>query len=386
MSAPSRTSSVLFAALLLPVSATAQPYTARVVAMPAGATEYTAGAVQARVGEPVQLAVVLLGPRRAVFADVPSVTIDGRRVVPRGSLPAGARVQWIQVEPRRAHVDHPSPNPGLDSFSNAVLFGPRHGRWLGYDRLEYTATAVAPSRDVTADGATIRVRAAHPTDTTHDTHGGAGSVWYAAEITLADGTIVRTPDHRSVERPGLSRDVQRVSFRASDDYVGWLGTYFHTTSVFASNGPTDETHQSDRYTGADCADVLIGALRASGRREAHYTSVAGIGEYARAYTGVLRITDEGVFDRAGAPVTLRWGAEVSPGDLVTIDYADDPDNSLPRDWDHIGALVEDRGTTGVFDARDILRHMGGHGLEDTPVVHGGPMRVVLWRWRPRARR
>lgn len=386
MSALSHTSAILFAALSLPVSATAQPYTARVVAMPAGASDYTTGAVQARVGESVQLAVILQGPRRAVFADVPSVMIDGRRVVPRGSLPAGARVRWMQVEPRRAHVDHPSPNPGLDSFSNAVLFGPRHGRWLGYDRLEYTAAEVAASRDVSVDGATLRVLAAHPTDATHDTHGGAGSVWYAAEITLANGTVVRTPDHQAVERPGLSRDVQRVSFRASDDYVGWLGTYFHTTSVFASNGSTDETHQSDRYTGSDCADVLIGALRASGRREAHYTSVAGISEYARAYTGVLRITEAGVFDRTGAPVTLRWGAEVSPGDLVTIDYADDPDNSLPRDWDHIGALVEDRGTAGVFDARDILRHMGGHGLEDTPVVHGGPMRIVLWHWRPRARR
>lgn len=386
MSALSRTSSFLFVALSLPVSAFAQPYRARVVAMPSGASEHAAGSVQARVGDSVQLAVVLQGPRRAVYADVPSLVIDGRRVVPRGPFPAGARVRWVQVEPRRAHVDHPSLNPGLDSFSNAVLFGPRHGRWLGYDRLEYTATEVTPSRDVTVVGATLTVHAAHPTDASHDNHGGAGSVWYAAEVTLADGTVVRTPDHQSIERLGLSRDVQRVSFRAADDYVGWLGTYFHTTSVFASNGPTDETHQSDRYTGADCADVLIGALRASGRREVHYTSVAGISEYARAYTGVLRITAQGVFDQEGAPVTLRWGAEVSPGDLVTIDYADDPDNSLPRDWDHIGALVEDRGTSGVFDASDILRHMGGHGLEDTPVVHGGPMRIVLWRWRPRARR
>jgi len=154
------------------------------------------------------------------------------------------------------------------------------------------------------------------------------------------------------------------------------------TSVFGSNGPTAALHQADRYTGADCADVLVGALRASGRRELAYTSVAGIGEYARALTGPLRIDAGGLRDAAGAAVRLRWGAAVAAGDLVTIDYADDPDAALPRAWDHIGALVRDDGD-GVLSPNDTLRHMGGRGLEDSALVHGVPMRVVVWRWRAR---
>jgi len=363
--------------------ASAQPHnprlTARLVALAPGASTWSAAPVQARVGEEVRLSVVLDFGRGRLLGDVSPVALDGRARVVTGALPAGARVTWAQVEPRREHVTTPSPNPGVTSFSNAVLFGPRHGRWLGYDTLEYT------QRTLPGEGVTRALRAARPGDAAEDTHGGAGSTWLAAAVTLPDGTEVHTPDATSVDRLGLTREVMRVSFRADDSYGAWLSTYFHVTSVFGSNGPTAALHQADRYTGADCADVLVGALRASGRRELAYTSVAGIGAYARALTGPLRIDGGGLRDASGATVRLRWGTEVAAGDLVTIDYADDPDASLPRAWDHIGALVRDDGD-GALSPNDTLRHMGGRGLEDSALVHGGPMRVVVWRWRARARR
>ncbi len=379
---PMRPLVVALALSLATSTAFAQPRrprpTARVVALAPGASVWSTAPVQARVGEGVRFAVVLDAGRAGVFADVSPVTVDGRARTVLGGLPAGAQVRWAQVEPRREHVTTPSPNPDVTSFSNAVLFGPRHGRWLGYDTLEYT------QRTLDGDASTRTLDAAHSGDAAQDTHGGAGSAWLAATVTLADGTVVATPDARSVDRLGLAPTVMRVSFRSDDSYAGWLSTYFHVTSVFGSNGPTAALHQTDRYTGADCADVLVGALRASGRREVVYTSVAGIGEYARALTGPLRIDAEGLRDASGAAVRLRWGDELAAGDLVTIDYADDPGASLPRAWDHIGALVRDDGD-GVLSPGDTLRHMGGHGLEDTPLVHGGPMRVVVWRWRTRAR-
>lgn len=336
-------------AWLAPAAAGAQPVTVRVVAQTASG--WSTAPVQARVGEPVTLGV-------AAYA-------RGRRV----ALPDGATVRWRRVLPRTEHRDFPSLNPGLSSFSNAVLFGPRHGRWIGYDRLEYEAAPVAEQ------GPTLTLRRAG------DDHEGAGSAWYAADVTLPDGTIVRTPNEATVDALGLSPSVMRVSFRSGDDYLGWLSTYFHVASVFGSNGSSDATHQTDRYTGADCADVLIGALRASGLRAVRYTSVAGIHEYAAARSGVLRVeADGGVRDERG-PVALRWGSDVLPGDLVAIDYADDADHSLPRAWDHIGALVADTNGDGVLDGGDTLRHEGSHGLVDTPLRHAGAMRVALWRWR-----
>lgn len=376
-----RTPPLALAILLLPAAAWPQPWRARVVARAGASGAYSTDPVQARVGDAVDLAVVLLGPRGEVLADVPAVRVDGRARPVRSPLPRGASVRWLQVEPRREHVDFPPPNPGVTSFSNAALFGPRHGRWLGYDRLEYTQREVTPRDGVAVTGASLRVSAARPGDPSQDTHGGAGSSWLAAAVALPGGGEARTPDASLVDRLGLSASVMRVSFRADDGFAGWLSTYFNVTSVFGSNGPSAAAHQTDRYTGADCADALVEALRASGRRELRYTSVAGIGEYARALTGVLRVDAGGVTDDRGGHPRLRWGAEVRPGDLATIDYADDPGDDMPRAWDHIGALVRDADGDATLSPGDVLRHMAARGLEDTALLHGGPMHVVLWRWR-----
>jgi len=355
----------VLAALLATASAEAQPFPALVLAQGPGDPAPRPGPVQARRGEPVTLSVHLRHP--------------SGRLRP---LPEGATVRWLQVLPHTFHSVHPSPNPGLRSFSNAGLYGARHGRWIGYDRLEYDTLPLHPSPDHRPAGQRLVVTAAHPPAPERDIHAGLGSSWFAAEITLPDGTTLRTPDGTALDRLGLRPEVARVSFRPDDSYLGWLATYFHVTSVFGSNGPTDALHQSDRYTGADCADVLIGALRASGRRDAAYTSVAGIGRYALARSGVLRVERDGtVRGTDGAPTRLRWGVDLAPGDLVTIDYADDAGNELPRAWDHIAALVDDRNGDGVWDGSDFVRHMGPEGLVDTPLLHGGAMRVVVWRWR-----
>lgn len=343
----------------------AQPLTARVWARGAHDGALRPGPVQARRGETVTLAAQL-------------VDRAGRPV----PLPAGATVRWLQVLPRPYHTEHAPPNPGVRSFSNAGLYGARHGRWLGYDRLEYDTLPLAASPDHRPEGPVLRVTAARPPIAERDRHDGVGSSWFSAEIVLPDGRVVRSPDGADLDRLGLVPAVARVSFRRDDSYLGWLGTYFHVASVFGSNGPTDAEHQSDRYTGADCANVLVGALRAAGRRDAAYTSVAGIGRLAVARSAVLRALPDGTLRGAeGAAVALRWGDAVAPGDLVTLDYASDTGNLLPRAWDHIAALVSDANGDGVLDGGDLVRHMGPEGLVDTPLVHAGPMRVVLWRWR-----
>jgi hypothetical protein len=344
--------SLRWASIVVTLPAVLGAQSLRVVARTAARPAWSTRPVQARVGEEVMLTVMAASPRGALLP-----------------LPPAATVRWRRVVPRTEHREFPSPNPGLTSFSNAVLFGPRHGHWIGYDRLEYDTIALD------AVGATLSVRDAGPE------HGGAGSSWYAAEVTLADGRTLRTPDGASVDPLGLSPSVLRVSHRSGDDFLGWLSTYFHVTSVFGSNGGTDATHQTDRYTGADCADVMVGALRASGLRGVRYTSVAGIHEYATARSGVLRVEADGRIEGDRGAAGLRWGRDVLPGDLVTIDYAEDGGRSLPRAWDHIGALVADANGNGVLDGDDTLRHEGGAGLVDTRLRHAGAMRLVLWRWR-----
>jgi hypothetical protein len=278
------------------------------------------------------------------------------------------------------HTSTPAPNPDIPSFSNAVLTGPHHGEWLGFDTMEYDTVALSPSASIVIDGATVRVSAAHPTSHEQDVHGGAGSIWLAAIVTLPDGRVLATPDGTSVDRFGLRREVMRVSFRASDDYLGWLGTYFNVPNLFGSSGAHGD-FQPDRYVGADCADVLVAGRRAMGERFA-YASVAGIATYATPITDAFEQTATG-----SETVVLRWRADIQPGDLVTIGYENPGDDAeLPRAWDHIGALVRDADGDGVLSSGDIVRHMSFDGLSDDPLSVHGHVRLRVYRWRAAPRR
>ena len=312
-------------------------------------------ATHARVGEVVELRV--------------EVRRGGRWRAP----PEGSRVRWLRVRPHMQHVDTPPPNEGVAQYSNSVLFGPRHGRWLGYDTIEYES--------VPLEGPRIELAAARARITgSPDRADGAGTLWVAAEVALPDGTVARTPDADDTDRLGLEPAVARLTFRTGDDFLGWLSTYFGVPNVFGSTGP-----QADRYLGADCADVLVGARRASGDRRIRYASVSGIGRYARAVTPSLTLHPDGsITGEDGQPVELRWGDDVEPGDLLAIDFVRAGER-LPRAWDHIGALVgdgsPDRPADGLFDAHDRLRHMVPSGLVDWPLGQSAPIHFRVWRWK-----
>ncbi len=180
---------------------------------------------------------------------------------------------------------------------------------------------------------------------------------------------------------GLESAVMRVSFRQGDGFVGWLSAYFGVPYVFGSTPA-----QSERRVGIDCADVLVGARRRQTGRRLRYTSVRGMGRLAEPVSEVLLLDRDGtVRDAAGEPVSLRWGEDLRPGDMMAIDYANDgSDVVLPRAWDHIGVLLEDargEGSPGVLDGADVLRHMSLRGLTDEPLTGHGRIRLRIWRWK-----
>src|SRR5690606_20073828 len=71
-----------------------------------------------------------------------------------------ATLRWSRVEPRMEHVATPAPNQGISIYANAVVFGPRHGAWIGHDRLEYVESPIAAGDDRW----TIAVSDARPSD------------------------------------------------------------------------------------------------------------------------------------------------------------------------------------------------------------------------------
>jgi hypothetical protein len=329
--------------------------------------------VEVRVGDAVTLyAAVRAGG--LWYTDAPRVRgVSRRKVRPLSALADGVETTWSLVEPQMFHVTTAPPNVGNPAYSNSVLFGPGHGRWLGYDTLEYT------ERPLSHSGAALRITKATPTDPHLARNAGLGTMRYRISVVAPDGRSWQSPGADATSRTGIKNSVRRVSFRGGDDLVGWLESYFNVPNVFGSAG-VGRRHQTDRHQGADCADVIVGAARKAGAR-LPYTSVAGLHRHTRSVSDVLRITDGRLFDADEAEVELRWGKDLRKGDLVLIKYGVD---FTGRAWDHIAVLVSDRGLPGVLDPEDEVLHMGYlYGLVREPLGAQRPAIIKLSRFRRR---
>ncbi len=358
-------------------------------------------AINVRIGEKVTICTVVRlreGHRWHVFSNAPSLRLFGRgyRRGARGSSKISPlselgrlRVGWWRVEPQPHHIKTLPPNADNPAYSNARLFGPRHGTWLGYDTIEYHETPIVPgssdsSKASSVSGASgcLTVSRTHPTHPKVNVNGGLGTMRYKIAVDLLDRDMhlaswgqERTTPH------GISPRVLRVTFRGSDDLVGYLQGFFNVPNVFGSGGH-GRNHQTEFYQGADCADVIVGAMREAGAK-VPYTSARGLARYARPVTPRLLLTKKGVFSEDGkTEVIVRFGHDVRPGDFMLIDYKDF--NASPRAWDHVGVVAADEGVSGRFDPADPVLHMGYlFGL--TREVSGGeaPAYVRFLRLRPR---
>jgi len=328
----------------------------------------------ARLDQEAQLAPVVIGKRgkrRVVLAPaaVTRVKLGGTRSTPEPL--AGARVQWSTVEAHGFRT-RPAANGATSEFYSNVSLEPQtFGRWLGYDRIEYF------ERVVHAWGAPAPIAAV--VDVANPTVPGLGTVRYKVEVEL-DGTRAASPGAEAVDTYGLLPSVHRVSIRKGDDFLGHLSAYLLVPEVFGSAGG-GRNHQTERFTGADCADVMIGAARRMGRRLA-YTNVAGLPAYATVVAGATELDERGT---PTAPI-----ASVRAGDLIRIDYGGALRGHTPRAFDHVAALWEDRSdpkgphkgaADGQLDGFDLVIHMGHPRLVIEPLSEQSPATIDVLRWR-----
>lgn len=337
---------------------------------------WTDAPTAARVDQRAELAVVMI-TRRGVLgpAAVTKLRLRGATVKPKPF--ERVRVQWSTVEPH-GFRERPATNGATsDFYSNVSTERATFGTWLGYDHIDYFERVVRPWSDALVIAA----------DVTSGEPGaqqvaGLGTVRYKVELELADGTKLASPGAEAVDTYGVLPAVHRVTVRSADDFMGQLSGYLLVPEVFGSAGGGRD-HQTERYTGADCADVLVGAARRAGYRFA-YTNVAGLPGYTTRVAGSVDLDDHGVPAR---PIS-----GVRRGDLIRIDYGGALRGHTPRDWDHVAALWEDRsdpagpfqgGPDGKLDGYDLVIHMGHPRLVIEPLARQAPATVDVLRWKTR---
>lgn len=336
-------------------------------------------ATEARADQAAELAVVVVGRRGrqpVVLAPegIERVRIAGAVRRPERLDAQRARVQWSTVEPHGFRA-RPAGNGATSNYYSNVSVEPKtFGTWLGFDRIDYFERVVA------AWGAPATIPAA----VTSGEPGaqqvpGLGTVRYKVEVEL-DGARLATPGLEAIDTFGILPKVHRVSIRRGDDFLGHLAAYLLVPEVFGSAGG-GRNHQTERFTGADCADVMVGAMRRMGRA-LEYTNVAGLTAYARVIAGLTEL------DEHGAPARPVTG--VREGDLIRIDYGGALRGHTPRTFDHVAALWEDRsdpagphqgGPDGQLDGFDLVIHMGHPRLVIEPLTKQAPSTIDVLRWR-----
>jgi hypothetical protein len=260
---------------------------------------------------------------REYFSDAPRVQLHGRSIAiePLARAPR-LTLAWNRIE------------PAVASLSNTD----EHGGNFHFQAIDYRATPIAD-----ADGPSLRADV-RPTLTPDHGHG-VGTMRYQLVVTQGERVIASagTEARRGRGSGGLTDDVQRVSIRRDDTYLGFLTEMFGQPYIWASAGLTDATHQSERLEGADCADFVVYGARRAGKHVA-YTWTGGLPAVTKLLASGSR-GEGGIYrDAHGDPVPFTRA-----GDVILF----------PR---HVGALVEDRGTLGVLDDQDLVVHI----LFDSP--------------------
>ena len=372
------------ASLLVPTLAAAGPLVPDRVVIVGRASEtapWTDAATEARVVDHAELAAIVVahrGNQRVVLAPegIGEVRLGGRKTktAPLAEL-GGVRVQWSTVEPHGFRAEGAANGATSEFYSNVSTEPADFGKWLGYDHIDYFERVVQPW--------STRVRiAAEVTSGEPDAQQipGLGTVRFKVEIQAASGATLASPGVEATDTYGLTRAVHRVSVRKGDDFLGWLSAYLLVPEVFGSAGGGRD-HQTERFTGADCADVMVGAWRRTGRGVA-YSNVAGLPSYARMVTSSTEIDDRGM---PAMPIT-----GVVPGDLIRIDYGGTLRNHTPRAFDHVAALWEDKSdpagpfkgaADGQLDGFDLVIHMGHPRLVIEPLARQAPATIDVLRWR-----
>jgi hypothetical protein len=303
----------------------------------------------ARAGQRVTLyaaVVVEQAGKRTLYSDAPQLQLAGKlaAALPLSRAPQ-VELRWNRIEPAAA------------SMSNGDTPKEFH-----FEPIDYRATPIDGAAGRAAITADVR-----PTLTT-DHGNGIGTMRYQIVVLQGDRVIASPgPEaRRGKGSGGLTDAVLRLSIRRDDTFLGYMTELYNQPYIWASEGLTPDTHQSERLEGADCADLMVYGQRRLGNKVA-YTWTGGLPQVTSLIAAGTRGPDGIYRDAHGQPIPFP-----QLGDLMLF----------PR---HVGALAADRGKPGILDDQDLIMHTLWDSPKEQAIADTGyaGQPVEVRRFRPK---
>src|SRR3989344_4883399 len=216
---------------------------------------------------------------------------------------------------------------------------------------------------------------ARPSDKRIDLFKGLGTMRFKINIKYNNSTY-STTGKESVDEFGIKKNVHRISFRKDDTEIGWAYAWCNLPYQWGSRSINDqlpaEQHQTERFIAQDCADLIVGAARFSGKNNLNYTWSNGL-ESKSNIAAEIECVDENLNFLNKDGKIIRYGNkrnEVGIGDKLLG----------PR---HVGILARDSGPRGkpdgILNAYDIMFHTLFDYPQEVYLGEHPPLKILRWK-------
>ena len=188
-----------------------------------------------------------------------------------------------------------------------------------------------------------------------------------------------SPGNESINERRID-NIHRISVRGKDNnnYISWLRSFYNLPFIWASASLKDQLpsseHQTEHYVGADCADLVVGAWRASGHKEVPYYCSGGFrkGDLYSKYTKYIidqaSPGKEGLFYNSKNEPIMFGKEGVQVGDVVYF-------------GGHVGVLSKDNSPEGFLDENDLHIHTLFDRVAEEPLSKRFSSEFSVLRWK-----
>jgi len=283
------------------------------------------------IDDTVSLYLVLQGKKDGetrYFSEIGDMVIDGRDIqqdkISRwdesryGSL----SINWFKVEPTQHYLSNTDPEWHWEKIDYAETNFNNDNKWSVF--ADVNPTHLKPQN-------------------------GMGTMRYKVVVNYGNGKL-STPGAESYGKTGINDNVHRISVRGNTGIpiVDWAYSFMNQPYIWGSATPTgkDKDHQSDRYIGADCADLVVAAARKAGHNisygGSHNISPNDLRRDTEFISEKPELNNDGIYRENGKKVEIDED-NVRIGDVVLYNR-------------HVGILTQDLPPIGFLSSNDMIIH------------------------------